>query len=93
MSVDFQHLLALRDERRAACPHRRHIRGSLEKKPTSRLSVGASSLVPIGPARIDVRYRQANERDRDDGQDDVAHTSLLKEKQSQPPSVLRVKFP
>lgn len=47
----------------------------------------AGSLVPISPARVDVRYRQANERYREDGQDDVAHTSLLKEEPSQPPSV------
>ena len=47
----------------------------------------AGSLVPIGTARVDARYRHANERYREEGQDDVAHTSLLKEESSQPPSV------
>jgi hypothetical protein len=47
----------------------------------------ARSLTPIGAARVDARYRQANERNREDGQDDIAHASLLNEEPCQPPSV------
>ena len=45
------------------------------------------SLVPIDTSGVDARYGQANERYREDGQDDVAHSSLLKEEPSQPPSI------
>jgi hypothetical protein len=33
--------------------------------------LAAGSLAPIGPARADARYRQANERYREDGDDDL----------------------
>jgi hypothetical protein len=51
------------------------------------------SLVPIDTSGVGASYRQANERYREDGQDDVAHASLLKEEPSQPPSISKVKFP
>jgi hypothetical protein len=55
------------------------------------LLVGAITSRALGAKlslfRVDIRYSQANERYREDGQDDVAHTSLLKEEPSQPLSV------
>jgi len=39
------------------------------------------SVVPIDTSGVDARYSQANEYYRDDGQDDVAHASLLETSQ------------
>ena len=51
----------------------------LKNEPATPMCSSADgSVVPIDTSGVDARYSQANEYSRDDGQDDVAHASLLK---------------